>query len=158
MTPLEEIEQAIYNTEVMHRSHPDRSNLEVAMRLQATLAALYQARAVERLEATVRMIGVQLQEADEEGGMASVEEACRRIEETIQKASPIKALESLEATIRNVAVFMAKDYGEVIASSPHEFRPQTGYPSPPSRVCRICGKAPGEGIHRIDTGSDIVLS
>ncbi len=53
MTPLEEIEKAIC---ALHKVYEGDS---VAAGL--TLASLYQARAIERLEATVRAIGVQMQ-------------------------------------------------------------------------------------------------
>ncbi len=56
MTPLEEIEQAIATLLAEPVPRP-----RVAFAQQ--LATLYNARAIERLEATVRMIGVQLQEA-----------------------------------------------------------------------------------------------
>ncbi len=54
MTPLEEIEQAIDYVRACGESTPLR-NVEL-------LGPLYTARAIERLEATVRMIGVILQD------------------------------------------------------------------------------------------------
>ncbi len=57
MTPLEEIEQAI--THLLDARAVD----PLAVAFDQALGTLYQARAIERLEATVRAIGVNLQEA-----------------------------------------------------------------------------------------------